>query len=303
MKWGIFLFLFTSTLISGCLGTEKAAVPPETTPAPSPTTPHPVSTPAPITAEDLTIVGEKESLIGGQPVTLYDVEYKWEGTIYKAGNIRKVEGELAPFSDAFSDMMAWIKENTPNDATVLSWWDYGHFIRLFASRETVVSDVCDTKRCLDTYAADKSNIFRFDPTEKVEDVARFFTSNEEEAYQIAQNYGVDYVIVTYEEFGKSGAINHIANDNLRIMSFKVQKTGNETEDQKAVSDALQQRGLATNYIVNKGDHYLVWYLKDESQMRDKMLAKLLPFNTGYGQGLEHFNLVYQNGYIYLYEVV
>lgn len=303
MKWRIFLLLVTIAFISGCVDSEKATVTPEPTSVFSPTAQPPATTPAPITAEDVTIVGEKESLIGGKPTTFYDVEYKWKGTTYQAGSIRKVEGELAPHNEKFSDMMAWIKENTPNDAVVLSWWDYGHYIRLFASRETVVSDICEAQTCLDTYAGDRSKIFRFDPAEKVEDVARFFTSNEEEAYPIAQKYGVDYVIVSYDEFGKSGGINHIADDNLRMTNFKVEKTGNETEDEKAISDALEQRGLTTYYTINQGDHYLVWHLDDESQMGDKMLAKLLPFNTGSGQGLEHFKLVYQNGYVYLYEIV
>jgi len=44
----------------------------------------------------------------------------------------------------------WIKDNTPENATILSWWDYGHMIRGYANREPVVD--YPSESMLDTVA-------------------------------------------------------------------------------------------------------------------------------------------------------
>jgi asparagine N-glycosylation enzyme membrane subunit Stt3 len=36
------------------------------------------------------------------------------------------------------DSMEWLKENTPEDSRVISWWDYGHWINYFADRNSVL---------------------------------------------------------------------------------------------------------------------------------------------------------------------
>jgi hydroxylamine oxidation protein HaoB len=236
---------------------------------------------------------------------IYTAEYTWKGTTYKAYSIKKTEQSIAPVITPFEDATAWIKENTPEDSVVLTWWDYGHYIRLFGGRETVISDICESETCLETIAGDKSKIPRFESTEKVEDVAKFFTSNEGEAYKIAQKYDVDYVMVTYEEFGKSKAINNIIGGDLLISSEDIPSTDNPAQDEQAISNFLAQHPITSYHIVNFGSSYKIWYLEDNGnpEMKDKMLPKLLPFNTGHGQGLEHFELVYSKyGYVWIYKV-
>lgn len=265
-------------------------------------------------AKDIVLLDKKESVIGEKSTAIYTAEYKWRGTTYRARAIRKVEGEppIAP-PEVFSDTMDWIKENTPKDAVILSWWDYGHWIRLFGSRETVISDPCKNKICQDTVTPN-TTFSRFEPVEKVEDVARFFTSNEEEAYSIIQKYGVDYVMVSYEEFGKSGAINHIAQDTLYFLPSSVQSTGDQEKDEEEIKKYLERNNITSYYIVNYGNRYEIWItgLEPTSQgyiyhpeMKDKLLAKLLPFNTGKGQDLEHFKLEYidEYNYVLIYKVI
>jgi hypothetical protein len=41
-------------------------------------------------------------------------------------------------TDYWVDSMQWISNNTPNDARVTSWWDYGHWINFFGERDTVL---------------------------------------------------------------------------------------------------------------------------------------------------------------------
>ena len=50
----------------------------------------------------------------------------------------------APFEDFTStdwlDTMQWLKENTPKDAVVASWWDYGYFITTLGERKTLADN-------------------------------------------------------------------------------------------------------------------------------------------------------------------
>ncbi|MCS5622617.1 MAG: hypothetical protein NZ735_01470, partial [Candidatus Marinimicrobia bacterium] len=38
------------------------------------------------------------------------------------------------------DSMQWLKENTPNDAVIASWWDYGYWISTLAERKTLADN-------------------------------------------------------------------------------------------------------------------------------------------------------------------
>jgi len=38
------------------------------------------------------------------------------------------------------ESLSWIKANTPSNATILCWWDYGHSIRALSERNTVVAN-------------------------------------------------------------------------------------------------------------------------------------------------------------------
>lgn len=44
---------------------------------------------------------------------------------------------VVPLNDAWIDALNWIKENTPKDALIVSWWDYGYWITVNTGRPTV----------------------------------------------------------------------------------------------------------------------------------------------------------------------
>jgi dolichyl-diphosphooligosaccharide--protein glycosyltransferase len=198
----------------------------------------------------------------------------------------------APWLDA----TLWMKENTPEDSVIMFWWDYGYYFQAIGERTTVA----------DGGANVPVNI----------KLAHMFTSPEEDAMKIIEgfvNYTEvpTYMLVSYEEFGKSSAINWIAKgggnnpDKLLIGSQDIPATGNPAQDEQAVSNFLAQTGLTSYHIVNFGNSYRIWFLLDNGrpEMKDALLAKLLPFNTGHGQGLEHFELVYSKyGYIWIYRI-
>jgi len=44
---------------------------------------------------------------------------------------------VVPFNGAWTNALEWIKENTPEDALIVSWWDYGYWITVNTGRKTV----------------------------------------------------------------------------------------------------------------------------------------------------------------------
>jgi asparagine N-glycosylation enzyme membrane subunit Stt3 len=209
------------------------------------------------------------------------------------------------------DALLWTEENTPENSVILFWWDYGYYFQAVAERRTVADGGGNVPRNID--------------------LAKMFTSPEEEAMKYIRKYVnysevPTYMVVSYEEFGKSGAINRIAGGNperpgaiegdgtLYIASFTVPKSGDLARDDQRIGEILQRNQIERYYIVDRGDAYLVWVLiqfdnegRYHPEWKEKLLVKLLPFNNGLGEGLKHFTLVYPEGggrghYVYIYRV-
>jgi dolichyl-diphosphooligosaccharide--protein glycosyltransferase len=94
-------------------------------------------------------------------------------------------------------VLLWLRENTDQNAIIISWWDYGYLIQYYANRTTVV---------------DPGNVYEWRNVE----VAKFFMSeSEEESLKILdKSFGLGgrevYVLVSLEEVPKSHAIARIA---------------------------------------------------------------------------------------------
>jgi dolichyl-diphosphooligosaccharide--protein glycosyltransferase len=86
--------------------------------------------------------------------------------------------------------LLWLRENTDQNAIVISWWDYGYLIQYYANRTTVV---------------DPGNVYEWRNVE----VAKFFMSeSEEESLKtLNKSFGLKgkevYVLVSLEEIPKS----------------------------------------------------------------------------------------------------
>jgi len=74
------------------------------------------------------------------------------------------------------DSMEWIKNNTPKDAVVAAWWDYGYWIQTMGERATL---------------ADNSTV----ATHIIENIARMLLSNPDEAWRLLQEMQADYILV------------------------------------------------------------------------------------------------------------
>lgn len=201
------------------------------------------------------------------------------------------------------DALMWTRQNTPEDSVILFWWDYGYWFQAVADRYTVADGGGNVER----------NTI----------LAKMFTSPEEDAMEYIKKF-VDYekvptyMVVSYEEFGKSGAINRIAQDELYIVTFSVRRSGDINQDNKNIADIFARNKITTYYIVGMQDFYQIWALLQVDEKKnyrpewsEKLLVKLLPFSVIKNgetklarEDLKHFELVYtdQYGYIYIYRV-
>ncbi|XP_077967770.1 dolichyl-diphosphooligosaccharide--protein glycosyltransferase subunit STT3A-like [Styela clava] len=80
--------------------------------------------------------------------------------------------------DDFREAYYWLRHNTPEDAKVMSWWDYGYQITAMANRTILV----------DNNTWNNTHISR---------VGQAMASTEEHAYEIMRELDVNYVLVIF----------------------------------------------------------------------------------------------------------
>jgi dolichyl-diphosphooligosaccharide--protein glycosyltransferase len=79
-------------------------------------------------------------------------------------------------TDDWKESLEWIKTNTPEDAVVASWWDYGYWISTMSDRATLTDNATiDSK--------------------KIQRTAQILLSPPDEAWSSLQDMGADYVLV------------------------------------------------------------------------------------------------------------
>ena len=74
------------------------------------------------------------------------------------------------------DAMNWLKENTPKDSVVASWWDYGYWITTLGERKSI---------------ADNATLIDW----RIKQMAQVFLSSPDESWKILKEMNADYVLV------------------------------------------------------------------------------------------------------------
>ena len=90
--------------------------------------------------------------------------YTKNGTVHK--------GVMDP---ALIDAMVWIRDHTDADAKFLSWWDYGHPITGYSSKDTVI---CNPSENLRNTLADPSEQKEWDTQDSTQKVAKALTASD-----------------------------------------------------------------------------------------------------------------------------
>ena len=80
--------------------------------------------------------------------------------------------------DDYREAYSWLRKNTPEDAKVMSWWDYGYQIGGMADRATLV----DNNTWNNTHIAT---------------VGKAMSCSEEVSYPILRKHDVDYVLIIF----------------------------------------------------------------------------------------------------------
>jgi len=76
----------------------------------------------------------------------------------------------------WKDSLEWIKSNTPKDSVIAAWWDYGYWITTMSERTTLADNAT-----LDSV--------------QIEKIAKIFLSSPDNAWEMLQEMGSDYVLV------------------------------------------------------------------------------------------------------------
>ncbi|XP_030472347.2 dolichyl-diphosphooligosaccharide--protein glycosyltransferase subunit STT3B isoform X2 [Syzygium oleosum] len=112
---------------------------------------------------------------------------------------RGAHGNRVIFDD-YREAYFWLRQNTPPDAKVMSWWDYGYQITAMGNRTVIV----DNNTWNNTHIAT---------------VGRAMSSYEDEAYEIMKSLDVDYVLVVF------GGVTGYSSDDINKFLWMVRIGG------------------------------------------------------------------------------
>ncbi|OAY76806.1 dolichyl-diphosphooligosaccharide--protein glycosyltransferase subunit STT3B [Ananas comosus] len=112
---------------------------------------------------------------------------------------RREDGSRVIFDD-YREAYFWLRQNTPPDAKIMSWWDYGYQITAMGNRTVIV----DNNTWNNTHIAT---------------VGRAMSSYEDEAYEIMQSLDVDYVLVVF------GGVTGYSSDDINKFLWMVRIGG------------------------------------------------------------------------------
>ncbi|XP_047337512.1 dolichyl-diphosphooligosaccharide--protein glycosyltransferase subunit STT3B [Impatiens glandulifera] len=112
---------------------------------------------------------------------------------------RGAHGNRVIFDD-YREAYFWLRQNTPTDAKVMSWWDYGYQITAMGNRTVIV----DNNTWNNTHIAT---------------VGLAMSSPEDEAYEIIRSLDVDYVLVVF------GGVTGYSSDDINKFLWMVRIGG------------------------------------------------------------------------------
>ncbi|MCV0411831.1 STT3 domain-containing protein [Nitrosarchaeum sp.] len=152
-------------------------------------------------------------------------------------------GTAYPIStNDWTESMEWIKNNTPKDAVIASWWDYGYWISTLGERASI---------------ADNSTL----NTTIIQNLAKMLMSSPDQAWKMLTEMQADYVVVFV-----SGQ--RLAVDNEGQALYVLQGGGDESKKQwfiriaeKPLTEFLESDGMSGN------EHF--W--------NETLLGKMFPF--------------------------
>ena len=160
--------------------------------------------------------------------------------------------------------MEWLKTNTPENAVIASWWDYGYWISTLSERTTII----DNATINDT------------PIIKM---AKMFMSSPDDSWKILQEMNADYVVVFVSFI-------NIGYSEQQIPIYQIGGGGDESKIFwiAQIAELPIQNYLTSDYTFPHSNFY-----------ENTMLGKMIPFNPEvyyHPETTEH-SLTFQPGFV------
>ncbi|KAJ5247020.1 Dolichyl-diphosphooligosaccharide--protein glycosyltransferase subunit stt3 [Penicillium chermesinum] len=163
--------------------------------------------------------------------------------------------------DDYREAYYWLRQNTPDNAKIMSWWDYGYQIGGMADRPTLV----DNNTWNNTHIAT---------------VGKAMSSREEVSYPILRQHDVDYVLVVF------GGLLGYSGDDLNKFLWMVRIAEGIWPDEVKERDFFTSRGeyrvdeeatpTMRNSLMYKMSYYNYQSLFPAGQAVDRVRGVKLP---------------------------
>ncbi|RMZ46408.1 oligosaccharyl transferase stt3 subunit [Aspergillus flavus] len=163
--------------------------------------------------------------------------------------------------DDYREAYYWLRQNTPNNAKIMSWWDYGYQIGGMADRPTLV----DNNTWNNTHIAT---------------VGKAMSSREEVSYPILRQHDVDYVLVVF------GGLLGYSGDDINKFLWMVRIAEGIWPDEVKERDYFTARGeyrvddeatpAMRNSLMYKMSYYNYNALFQQGQAMDRVRGSRLP---------------------------
>ncbi|CEO58606.1 Putative Oligosaccharyl transferase stt3 subunit [Penicillium brasilianum] len=166
--------------------------------------------------------------------------------------------------DDYREAYYWLRQNTPDNAKIMSWWDYGYQIGGMADRPTLV----DNNTWNNTHIAT---------------VGKAMSSREEVSYPILRQHDVDYVLVVF------GGLLGYSGDDLNKFLWMVRIAEGIWPDEVKERDFFTARGeyrvddeatpTMRNSLMYKMSYYNFQSLFPAGQAVDRVRGTRVPTET------------------------
>ncbi|GAB1198189.1 oligosaccharyl transferase stt3 subunit [Aspergillus pseudonomiae] len=163
--------------------------------------------------------------------------------------------------DDYREAYYWLRQNTPDNAKIMSWWDYGYQIGGMADRPTLV----DNNTWNNTHIAT---------------VGKAMSSREEVSYPILRQHDVDYVLVVF------GGLLGYSGDDINKFLWMVRIAEGIWPDEVKERDYFTARGeyrvddeatpTMRNSLMYKMSYYNYNALFQQGQAMDRVRGSRLP---------------------------
>ncbi|KAL9122925.1 MAG: hypothetical protein Q9187_000522 [Circinaria calcarea] len=163
--------------------------------------------------------------------------------------------------DDYREAYNWLRQNTPKNAKVMSWWDYGYQIGGMADRPTLV----DNNTWNNTHIAT---------------VGKAMSSREEVSYPILRQHDVDYILIVF------GGLLGYSGDDINKFLWMVRIAEGIWPDEVKERDYFTARGeykvddeatpTMRNSLMYKMSYYNYHSLFPAGQAQDRVRGSKLP---------------------------